>query len=162
MPLAPAGPLSLARFLILLQLPEHVCRPLVNLRLEPLLGVPLTPLPGPLPLLLALFAAHEGQLVLDEARDRDEEEDGKEEGGQECPQIEVLQEVQGQLGGEETREKRIVIVILCLGEKQVLSQGQLHIGKRQDDDQEQVEVEGEQESDEVQVVTKQLRLSAYF
>ena len=130
MPLAPAGPLSLARFLILLQLPEHVCRPLVNLRVEPLLGVPLTPLPGPLPLLLALFAAHEGQLVLDEARDRDEEEESQEEGGQEGPQIEVLQEVQGQQGGEETREKRIVVLILCLGEQEVLGKGQLHVAER--------------------------------
>ena len=162
MPLAPAGPLSLARFLILLQLPEPACRPLVDLRVQPLLGVTLTPLPGSLPLLLALFAAHEGQLVLDEARDRDEEEESQEEGGQEGPQIEVLQEVQGQLGGEETRDKRIVILILCLGEQKVLGQGQLHVGQRQDDDQEQVEVEGEQEGEEVQVVTKRLRLSAYY
>ena len=101
-------------------------------------------------------------MVLDEARDRDEEEEGEEEGGQEGPHIEVLQEVQGQLGGEETREKRIVLLILCLGEQEVLGQGQLHIGQRQDDDQEQVKVEGEQEGDEVPVVTTRLRLSAYF
>ena len=158
MSLAPAGPLSLARLLILLHPPQPARSPLVNLRVQPLLGVALAPLPGPLPLLLALFAAHEGQLVLNEARDRDEEEDGQEEGGQECPHIEVLQEVQGQQGGEETREKRIVLLILCLGEQEVLGQGQLHVGHRQDDDQEQVKVEGEQEGDEVQVVTTGLRL----